>query len=335
MYSKYFQKQKMMRTVLIALAPIIIYGIYVFGWRVLALLAFNIVVASGVEYICERLMYNKNKVTEAAFVTATILTMTLPPQIPFWISGVGVAAAIFFGKEVFGGFGRNPFNPAIVGRAFIYINFPGYMLRWNEAANSQSFVSGLGGFTKWITPLIDTSTSATPMVDIATNGATYSPLTLLLGNHGGSIGEISALLILLGGAYMIYKKIASWELMLSTMIGFLGISYLLIVLGFDADVLPPLEGILVGGFMFGAVFMVTDPISAPKQSQAKWIYGIIVGVSTVLIRSFANFPEGMMFAILIAEVFGPIIDYVFADINKKKRLAKKALEAQQAKAKEV
>lgn len=326
MYSKYFKKQKMMRTVLVALLPLLVWGIYTFGWRVLALLVFNMVVASVVEYICEKKMYGRNQVTEAALVTAAIFTMTLPPHVPFFVSGVGVAVGIFFGKEVFGGFGKNVFNPAIVGRTFVYINFSKGMLTWSEAANANSVISGLGGFTKWITPYIDGVASPTPMRYIERIGVLPENINLWFGNHAGSIGEISIVLILLGGAYMIYKKVASWEQMLATVIGFVASSYFFILLGMGDKVLPPLTGMLVGGFMFGAVFMVTDPVSSPRQPQAKWIYGILVGLIVVIIRSFGSFRGGMMFAILIAEVFGPIIDYVFAQYNKKKKLAKKSAE---------
>lgn len=324
MYSKYFKKQKMMRTVLISLIPVIIYGVYVFGWRVLALLAVNLVVASLTEYISQKTLYKKSQVTEAAFVTATLFTLTLPPHLPFWMSAVGVAVGIFFGKEVFGGFGRNVFNPALVGRAFIYINFPIPMLSFSEAANKGSLINGLGGFTKWTTPLLDATSGATPMHTLS-EGGSINILDLILGTHSGSIGEISAILIVLGAAYMIYKKVASWQIMVSVLGGFAGASLLL--MAFDPSVIAPHYGILSGGLLFGSTYMATDPISAPKQSQAKWIYGTLIGVITVIIRSFSLFPGGMMFAILISIVFSPIIDYIYIGINKKKRLAKKADQA--------
>lgn len=324
LYSKYFQKQKMMRTVLIACAPIILFGIYTFGLRTLALLIFNIVVASLVEYISEKSLYKKAKVTEAAIVTATLFTLTLPPALPFWISGIGVAFAIFFGKELFGGFGKNVFNPAIVGRVFLYINFPKHMTIFSEAINSKSLFNGLGGFIRWSTPTLDSITSPTPMSALKLNGKATDTINLIFGNISGAIGEISAVLIIIGAIYMIYKKIASWEIMIATVLGFVGSSYLFILLG-ASSVISPLEGIIVGGFLFGTVFMATDPISAPKTVEAKWIYGIIIGLVVVTIRSFTAFSGGMMFAILISSVFSPIIDYVFKERNKKKRLAKKGV----------
>lgn len=323
MYSKFFKKQKMMRTVLIASAPLVVYGIYVFGWRVLALLLCNMVVASLVEYISEKKLYKKNQITEAALVTATLFTLTLPPSLPFWMSAVGVAFAIFFGKEVFGGFGKNVFNPAIVGRAFLLLNFPAQMTHFNVPANGEKLINGLAGFTKWITPGLDTIGGATPMLHLRNTGQLVGHTNLFLGNISGSIGEISTLLIILGGAYMIYKKVASWEMIVASFIGFFATSYILIALGFGQSVYLPIEGVLMGGFVFGSFFMVTDPISAPKQIQAKWFYGILIGSLVVVIRSFTSFVGGMMFAILIAEVVTPIIDYVFQQRNKKKRLAAK------------
>lgn len=330
MFSKYFKKQKPMRTVLIALAPIILLGIYTFGWKTLALLAVNIIVACGVEYICEKKMYKRTQITEAAIVTATLYTLTLSPLVPLWQSAIGAAFAIFFGKEVFGGYARNPFNPALVGRAFMYINFPNGMTIYTQATNADSFINGLGGFTKWMTPIMDATSGPTPMNALKNTGESIDTLSMFLGNHAGSIGEISILLILLGGAYMIYKKVASWEIMVASLIGFVGSSYLFLILGIEGNIMHPLEGMLVGGFMFGTVFMSTDPISSPNQKQAKWIYGILIGVLVVTIRSFSLFQGGMMFAILIASVFSPIIDYVFKGINKKKREKAKLAKAKEA-----
>ncbi|MBK1637387.1 hypothetical protein CKO19_16940, partial [Rhodovulum adriaticum] len=184
------------------------------------------------------------------------------------------------------------------------------MLTFSEAANSERFINGLGGFTKWVTPVIDNVTNPTPMVAIKA-GESVDIVRLILGNIGGAIGEISAVLVILGAAYLLYKKVASWEIMLSSLIGFVVTSYALILLGAGDLVLQPLQGMLVGGFLFGTAFMSTDPISAPKQTQAKWIYGIMIGVIVVIIRAFSLFPGGMMFAILIAGVFSPIIDYVY------------------------
>lgn len=320
-FQKFFIKQKMMRTVLLAVLPILLYATYLFGLRTLALVAFNIVIACLVEYICETKIYKRKKVSEAVIVTAVLYTMTLPVSLPFWISGVGIAFAVFFGKMLFGGFGKNVFNPALVGRAFIYVNFPQPLtISWNAPATGS-----LGGFGTWLAPAIDTASTATPMLAFRNAAESTDLLKLFIGNIPGSIGETSALLIILGAAYLIYKKVASWEIMAACIVGFTALTLVFNAMGVES-VPSPLVGLLSGGFLFGSVFMATDPISAPKTRFAKWFYGILIGIVVVIIRGFALFSGGMMFAILIGNTFGPIVDYV---INKRKKakmqLAKEAL----------
>ncbi|WP_138160616.1 RnfABCDGE type electron transport complex subunit D [Peptoniphilus catoniae] len=315
-YKKYFLKQKMMRSVMLALLPIIIFSVYNFGWKALALLVFNIFVALIVEFICEKNLYKKNKISEAAIITASLYTMTLPVSIPFWMSGLGIAFGLFFGKEVFGGFGKNVFNPALVGRVFIYVNFPVPLtIHWNEAAK------GLSSFTRWVNPAIDAVSTATPMLAFKNAGETGNLFNLFLGNIPGAIGETSKLLIILAAIYLIWKKVASKEIILSTVIGFLVTSLFFNLIG-AKSVPNPLFGLMTGGFLFGAVFMATDPISAPKTNEAKIFYGLIIGMVAVIIRGFALFSEGMMFAVLIGNIFAPIMDYVVRSRKKSKKLKK-------------
>lgn len=330
MFSKHFKKQKPMRPVLLAMTPLLLYGIYSFGWKVLALLVINIIVACLVEYICEKKMYNRNQVTESAIVTAFIFTLTLSPLVPLWESAVGIAFAIFFGKEVFGGYARNPFNPALVGRAFMFINFPSAMTIFTQTSHSEGFLNGIGALNKWLTPVVDATSGPTPLNAIKNTGAVIDNMTLFLGNHAGSIGEVSILLILIGAAYLAIKKVASWEIMISSILGFLATSYLFILIGVDGKLIEPIQGLLVGGFMFASIFMATDPISAPNQVQAKWIYGFMFGFITVLIRSLSLFVGGTMFALLMASIFAPIIDYLFKGYNKKKREKAKLQQAKGA-----
>ena len=318
-FEKFLTKQKMMRTVLLAVLPILLFSTYLFGLKVLVLTAFNIAIAVLVEYLCETKIYKRKKASEAVIVTAVLYTMTLPVSLPFWISAVGIAFAVFFGKMVFGGFGKNVFNPALVGRAFIYVNFPQPLtIAWN-----QPMLSGLGGFTKWISPTIDAATTATPMLAFRNAGEATDLLSMFLGTIAGSIGETSTLLILLGAIYLVYKKVASWEIMVSSVVGFTALTLIFNAMGVES-VPNPLVGLLSGGFLFGAVFMATDPISAPKTSFAKWFYGILIGVVVVIIRGFALFSGGMMFAVLIGNTFAPIVDYV---VNKNKKAKKAKLQA--------
>lgn len=321
-------KQKMMRTVLIALIPLIVLSVFFYGWRSLFLIIFNVIVACIVEYICESKIYKRKKISEAAIITAILYTMTLPPSLPLWISAIGITAGIFFGKAVFGGFGKNVFNPAIVGRAFIYVNFPvPITIFWNEVANGDKFFSGLGGFTKWLTPVIDSTSTATPLMLYRETGELTNLLNLSLGNIPGAIGETAKILIIIGGIYLLYKKVASWQIVVSQLIGFFATSIILLLAGVES-VPNPIAGVMMGGFLFGAMFMATDPISAPKTIPGKWAYGLIIGSTVVIIRAFALFAGGMMFAILLGNVFSPIIDYV----ARKKAAQKKELEASLAKA---
>lgn len=301
MKSIQFMKQPMMRKVLYALTPIVLAGIYFYGLRVLAL----ILVVSFFGALAEWLFVRKTtkKITEAVLVTAILFTLTLPPGTPYFIAIIGIVFGVVFGKMVFGGFGKNPFNPALVGRAFIYVNFPKFLtVEWNAPATGI-----LGGFTHYISPSVDAVSTATPMMLYRSTGETMPLVDAFLGNVSGSIGETSALLIILAGLYLIYTKTAAKETMISVLLGFLGMNSLLYFLGFT-QVPPPLYGLITGGILFGAVFMATDPISSPKTFEGKVIYGLLIGIITVIIRGFALFSGGFMFAVLIGNTFAPIID---------------------------
>lgn len=291
----------MMRTVIISLIPIILSSIYFFGWRSFVLLLWVTLFGVATEGIFER-KYGK-KVSEAIFVTCILYVLTLPARTPLWIAAVGIIFGVIFGKEVFGGFGRNIFNPALVARAFVYVSFPEQLtIQWSKVAFGFP-----GGFATYLTENIDAVSQATPMLIFRETREMISSINLFLGNVSGSLGETSAILIILAGIYLIYKKVASWETMAGVIIGFTGLSSILYFLGFT-QIPNPIFGILAGGFLFGTVFMATDPVSSPKTKEGKWIYGILIGIITVIIRGYALFAGGMMFAILIGNTFAPIID---------------------------
>ncbi|MDX9916570.1 MAG: RnfABCDGE type electron transport complex subunit D [Gudongella sp.] len=310
--SKYFTKQKMMRTVVVSLIPIVVAATYFFGLRVLLLFLVVHVFGIGTEYIFER--KNKKKISEAIFVTCILFTMTLPPTTPYWIAAIGIIFGVFFGKMVFGGFGRNIFNPALVGRAFIYVSFPEPLtIHWSKVSTGFP-----GGFATYLNEGIEMVSQATPMLAYRDSGAMQSIGNLIFGNVTGSIGETSAVLIVLAGAYLIYKKVASWETMGGCLIGFLGLSTVLYAMGIQ-QVPNPAWGLLAGGLLFGTVFMATDPISSPKTKEGRWIYGVIIGIVTVIIRGFALFAGGVMFAVLIGNMFAPIIDEIINAYKKSKK----------------
>jgi Na+-transporting NADH:ubiquinone oxidoreductase subunit B len=313
----------MMRTVIVSLIPIMAVATYFYGLRVLLLLLVVNAVGIGIEYMYEK--KSKKKISEAIFVTCVLYTMTLPPSTPFWIAAVGIAFGVFFGKMVFGGFGKNIFNPALVGRAFIYVSFPEPMtIHWTKVS------AGLpGGLGTYLNEGIEMISQATPMLAYRDSGAMEPMFNLLIGNISGSIGETSAILIILAGAYMIYKKVASWETMAGCITGFLVLSTILFMSGIE-QVPNPLFGLLAGGLLFGSVFMATDPVSSPRTKEGKWIYGIIIGIVTVIIRGFALFAGGVMFAILIGNTFAPIIDEAvnaYKKIKKEKAQEKKEVTA--------
>jgi len=317
------QKQQMMRNVLYALAPLCIAAIYFYGWRFIAVYA--VVVAAGV--LSETLMAKRYqlKVTESLFVTCTLFALSLPPTIPLWIAAVGIIFGVIFGKMIFGGFGKNIFNPAIAARAFVYINFGVPMTaRFVEnATHVNYFPAGLG---MWLSQP-DSISAATPL-----STRTVPFLDLLLGTTRGSFGETCAILIILGGMFLMYKKTANWKIIVSSLCSFLLLQTILYLAQVQVPTAggfrmtgQPLEALLSGSFLFAAMFMITDPVSASQSTDAgKWIYGAIFGVMTVLIREFSTWVEGVTFAILLANMFGPLIDHLLKQAKAKKKQAMKA-----------
>jgi len=302
--------QKAMDRVLIATVPIIIFGIASFGWRVLLVVLVSVFFAFLTEWFFKR--KSKKPYTKAIFVSAVLYALTLPPRTPFWIVGLGIIFGVTFAREVFGGFGRNVFNPAITGRAFVYVNFSNYLTaQWSASSNGL-----FSGFTRYITQPIDVLAQSTPMLIYRESGQLASYFDVVIGNVSGSIGEISAVLIILAGIYLIVKKAAYKETMLSVLVGFFAMSLIFMLLGVE-QVPNPLWGMFSGGLLFGTVFMATDPITSPKTYLGRWIYGIMIGAITVVIRGFALFAGGIMFAILIANVFVPILDVGVKQLKKR------------------
>ncbi len=297
---KLFQIQKVMLRVCYGLVPLVVLAVYIFGWRSLALILVVFVFGIAAE---AAFTYPRGKpVTSAVFVTCLIFSLSLPPTLPFWMAILGIIVGVAIGKMVFGGFGQNVFNPAMVGRCFIYITFPLQMTNtW-----IRPMWGGAAGFGHWINPAADAVTSATPLVGL--REGIYPPLQeLILGRIPGSMGETSALLIILGGLYILYKKAAPWRLALSCLLGGLVLSGVLHGAGIPS-VASPVPALLSGSFLFGAMFVVTEPISGAKTNPGQWIYGFVIGGLTIVLRGFSNFSEGIMFSVLIMNAFVPILD---------------------------
>jgi len=291
--------QKVMLRVCYALVPLVFASVYLFGWRSLVLVA--VVLCFGIATEGLFTLREGKPITSAVFVTSLIFSLSLPPLIPFWMAIIGIVVGVALGKMVFGGFGQNVFNPAMVGRCFLYVTFP--MQMTNQWAGP--LWEGAAGFGRWSLSL-DAVTQATPLVEWR-RGIPVPLEQLFLGNTAGSLGETSALLIVLGGAYLMYKQAAPWRLALSCLIG--GILLSSVLHGFGSPGVPSaLATLLSGSFLFGSVFVVTEPVSGAKTPYGQWIYGFMVGGLTVVLRGFSNFPEGIMFSILIMNAFVPLID---------------------------
>lgn len=303
---KLLQVQKVMLRVCYAMIPIVIASVYLFGWRSLVLIALVFVFGISTEALFT--IRQGKPITSAVFVTCLIFSLSLPPTIPFWMALIGIVAGVALGKMVFGGFGQNIFNPAMVGRCFIYITFPVQMTNlW-----VQPMWGGLGGFARW-SGFPDAVTQATPLQNLKL-GISVPLQGLFIGNIPGSLGETSALLIILGGLYILYKKAASWRLALSCLLGGAILSGILHASGVGS-IPSPLSTLLSGSFLFGTVFVVTEPISGAKTKMGQWIYGFMIGGLAVVLRGFSNFSEGIMFSVLIMNAFVPILDQTVSQLN--------------------
>lgn len=291
MLENVFMKQKMMRRVLLALVPVFLFAGWLYGTRLLVLAAVVFPAGFLCEYVFEK--RRNKKVSEAVLVTSMLYLLSLPPDTPWWVALVGIAFGVVFAKEVFGGFGRNVFNPAIAGRLFVYLTFP---------------LLVAGG---WVTPGgfgLDAVSAATPLESLHA-GTPVDIIPLLTGIRPGSMGESQPVLILLAGVFLMLTKTASWITMLATLASAALLTFALDIANVPRaiDTLPAL---LSGSLLFVAVFIATDPVSSPKNPFAKLAYGIIVGVTAVLVRSFSLFPEGTSFGVLVGNTFAPLLDEI-------------------------
>jgi Na+-transporting NADH:ubiquinone oxidoreductase subunit B len=310
--TKLLMKQPLMRRVIIATVPCIIASIYFFGWRSLVMVLVSCCAAFITEYLFVR--KHNEPVSEAVFVSAIIYALIMPPTVGWHVLIIGIVFAIMFAKMVFGGFGRNVFNPAMSGRAFVYICFPvALTATWAPAAQGP-----FGALGMWTTAISsDVITAATPMA-LVKAGQAMPPalLDLLIGRIPGTMGVTSSIAILIGGIYLFMTKTANRWIII-TLIGVYALLNGLFSLFNVAGVAGVLPALLGGGFLFGAFFMATDPISAPKTRPAQIIFAVIIAICTLIIRTFSVFNGGLMFSILLANMFAPILDFYFKQRKKK------------------
>jgi Na+-transporting NADH:ubiquinone oxidoreductase subunit B len=258
-------------------------------------------------------MKRGHEVNEGFFVTSILFALTCPPDMPLWQVALGISFGVVIGKEVFGGTGKNFLNPALTGRAFLYFAYPAQM----------------SGDAVWTA--VDGYSGATPLSVAASDGMAalqqqWSWMEAFVGSIPGSIGETSTLAILVGGLLLLATRVASWRIIAGVMLGMVALSSLFNMIGSDnnpAFNMPWYWHLVTGGFAFGMIFMATDPVSASMTDTGKWVFGILIGLMTVLIRVVnPAFPEGIMLAILFANLFAPLIDHFVVQANIKRRLAR-------------
>jgi len=299
-----FLKQPMMRKVLYSLVPLYLYALWMYGYRVLLSAAVVFLLGIGTEWLFER--KKSGKVSEAVLVTCALYALAFPPKTPLWILGVGIIFAVSMAKGVYGGFGRNIFNPAIAGRAFVYISFAVVL-----SASYTSFGNfGIGA--------ADVVASATPL-GVMRQGGQVPILNLLLGQRSGAMGEGMVLLIIAAAVYLIATKTASWRIILSSVLAGTVLNAILYYSGVKRAL--PMESLLAGSFLYVSVFMATDPVSAPKKQLSHYFYGTLIGATLIIIRTFSAFPEGTSFALLFGNTFANLID-IAVDSAKKPAPAK-------------
>jgi electron transport complex protein RnfD len=294
-----------MYRVVYALIPALIWSVFVFGLDALRVTAIAIVACLALEYVIQKyLMKVKPSLYDgSALVTGILLAFNVPASLPWWIIVIGAIAAVGIGKLSFGGLGSNIFNPALVGRVFLLISFPVQMTSWpvnqqNAAVDGVSSATPLAAIKEGIT-------SGTPVSQLMQDMP--SATDMLLGNISGSLGEISAILLIIGGLYMLYKKVITWEIPVS-IIGSVAVIATIFWLVDPQSFVNPVYHLLTGGLMLGAIFMATDMVTSPMTSKGQIIYGVGIGAITILIRLFGAYPEGISFAILIMNAFTPLIN---------------------------
>lgn len=255
-----------------------------------------------------------HEVNEGFFVTSILFALIVPPDIPLWQVALGISFGVVVGKEIFGGTGKNFLNPALTGRAFLFFAYPAEI----SGDAVWTAVDGFSGATAL------SYAAAGGVTEITSNGITW--MDAFLGKIQGSIGETSTLAILIGGAVLLLTKIASWRIIVGVLGGMIAMSLLLNAIGSDTNpmfAVPPHWHFVMGGFAFGMIFMATDPVSSSMTDTGKFVFGALIGVMVVLIRVInPAFPEGMMLAILFANLFAPFIDHLVVQANIKRRLAR-------------
>jgi Na+-transporting NADH:ubiquinone oxidoreductase subunit B len=330
--------------VIVSLLPVLFFGIYNAGYQshklaglslqflpvfgrglviVMPLVLVSYVVGFGWEILFAAI--RKHPISEGVFVTAMLFPLTLPPTTPLWQAALGISFGVVIGKEIFGGTGRNFLNPALTGRAFLFFAYPATMSGdavWTAALGAKETVVDM---VSGATPLsISSAAAASDSVVSALSSEGYSLGALFLGRYPGSIGATSTLMCLAGALFLLLIGVASYRILLGGVLGILGTGYLFNLMAVETVpfmAVNPVYHLVMGGAAFGIAFMATDPVSAPDMNSAKWLYGILIGLLSVVVRVFnPAFPEGVMLAILFMNLFAPLMDHVVVSMRLKKRV---------------
>ena len=332
--------KRVMIMVVIALVPAMLFGIWNTGYqhslafglnwgfwnivlyglvKVLPLYIVSYLVGLGIEFVSAQIQ--GHEVNEGYLVSGMLIPLIVPVDVPLWTLAIAVAFAVIIGKEVFGGTGMNIWNPALLTRAFLFFSYPSKMSGetiWTGGVTrfmneGVAFQAGNG--------LVDGFSGATPLANPTLANLEPQFMDLVLGTIPGSVGETSVIAILIGAFILIWTGVASWKIMLSSVIGGLAIGYLGYAAG--ATDLPGYYQLVMGGFLFGTVFMATDPVTSAQTECGKWIYGFLVGALAVTVRIWnPGYPEGMMLAILLMNTFAPLIDHYVIEGQIKRRAKK-------------
>jgi len=331
--------KRAMSVVVVALIPSLLFGIWNAGYqhflsqgmqpdfwpmvwfgflKVFPIIVVSYVTGLGVEFAFAQM--RGHEVNEGYLVTGMLIPLVMPVDVPLWMVAVSTIFAVIIGKEVFGGTGMNILNPALTARAFLFFAYP------SDMSGEKVWIAGLKGGEG----VVDGFSGSTLLGQAALgntnftlgNGTPVSMMDMFIGTIPGSIGETSVLAILLGAFILIFTGVGSWKIIFSVFAGGAFMGYLLNIFAVNPYMaLPFWEHLLLGGFAFGAVFMATDPVSGAQTEKGKWIYGFLIGVMAILIRVLnPAYPEGVMLAILLMNVFAPLIDYYVVEANIKRRL---------------
>lgn len=299
-----------MRNVVFALLPATAFGVYVYGLTGFLVPAVTTLACLGTEWGVCRISGKSSSLGDwSAVITGLLLGLTLPPALPLWMAALGGFMAIVLGKVLFGGLGENLLNPALVGRAFLMAAFPASLTTWATPFLANRFSSMPSSLITppFLQPTYDAVSGATPLGAWKFAGETTSALDSILGFTSGSIGESSALLIILGGLYLGFRGMLNWRIPLGVLASTALFSGILFIWRPETYA-SPIHHLFTGGLMLGAFFMATDMVTCPMTSKGIWIYSILIGLVVVVIRTWGGLPEGVMYAILLGNACTPLIE---------------------------